>query len=204
MNMIHKSLKAGLQHVYLAAHDTVSNRRHATAPKRFLVVRHGGKGPRFYNVILDWVTRTLPDLRALFELRQLPCRIRDFSPYLLHIPWLQDPVQQWSAKAYRQANALAETCDECRIPVINRVDQLMNAAKSTGARLIASTGIRTPEAVLITDVDEFKQTMCGMKLPLLVREDWGHGGLVCRADKPADVRTPTSRRIASVHTHPSQ
>lgn len=180
----------------LKLHDAVQNRRFVKAEKRFLIVRHPGKYPHFYNVLLHWLEEQYPDVRAFFDLRSLPCRIPDWSRYVLHVPWLQDPVQRWSLSGYRQANRLAAQCDQRQIPIINRVDRLLNTAKSTGARLIGSTGIRTPKMVRIEDARQFRETHGGLELPILVREDWGHGGLVCRADTLAEVRKLPLRRFS--------
>ncbi len=147
-------------------------------------------------MLLHWLEQEFPEVRALFELHSIPCRIVDWSRYVLHVPWLQDPVQNWSPSAYRQANALAAQCDQRRIPIINRVDRLPNAAKSIGAQLIASAGIRTPKMVRIENPEQFRETRGGLDLPILLREDWGHGGLVCRADTPADARKLPLRRFA--------
>jgi hypothetical protein len=180
-------------------HDAIHNRRFANADQRILVARHPSKNPFFYDVLLHWLEQNFPPLRSFFELRSIPFRIPHGSRYALHVPWLQDPVQKWSPTVYRQANRLATECDDQGIPIINRVDRLVNAVKSTGARLIGSAGIRTPRMVLIENVEEFRETHGGLELPLLVREDWGHGGLVCRADTPSDVqKLPLQRFIRPV------
>ncbi len=190
------SLKAILGHWPLRLHDAIQNRRFATADQRFLVVRHPSKNPFFYDVLLHWLEQSFPAVRSLFELRTIPFHIPHGSNYVLHIPWLQDPVQKWSPTVYRQANRLATQCDDLGIPIINRVDRLPNAVKSTGARLIGSAGIRTPKMALIDNADEFRETHGGLELPLLVREDWGHGGLVCRADTSAEVQKLPLRRFS--------
>ena len=190
------SLKAMLGNWPLRLHDAIQNRRFAKADQRILIVRHPSKNPFFYDVLLHWLEEHFPAVRSLFELRTIPFRLRQGSRYVLHVPWLQDPVQKWSPTAYRHANRLAAECDDRGIPVINRVDRLTNAVKSTGARLIGSVGIRTPKMVLINNVDEFRETQGGLELPLLVREDWGHGGLVCRADTPAEVQQLPLQRFS--------
>jgi hypothetical protein len=181
-------LRDPLAPVRLWYQDFQSNRRYATAKKKILVVRHPHKNPGFYNIILDWLAEELPGIRALFELRQITCRVPDWSSYILHIPWLQDPVQQWSPKAYLQAKRLAAKCDEKEIPIINRVENLLNVTKSNGSLRIASAGIRTPRTIVIENIDDFKETLLGLSLPLIVREDWGHGGSMYRADRMDQIR----------------
>jgi hypothetical protein len=53
----------------------------------------------------------------------------------------------------------------------------------------------------IEDASAFRRTRLGLPLPLLVREDWGHGGAVLRADSDAEVRAlpiETLRRPVAV------
>jgi hypothetical protein len=156
--------------------DYKNNRRYANSEIKFLVVRHGRYKPRRYDIILDWIAANLPEIRPYFELHQLPCRITDWSKYRLHLPWLQDPVQQWSMRAYNQACRISRQCDALNIPVINRVENLVNASKSNGASIIGSTGIRTPRIVKITDFENFKKDLGGLELPFIIRDDWGHQG----------------------------
>jgi hypothetical protein len=72
--------------------------------------------------------------------------------------------------------------------VLNRVDRLLNAAKSRGAQIMRSVGATTPRMAPIADRREFAESLLGLTLPLFVREDWGHSRNVFRVDTPADVR----------------
>ena len=171
----------------LAIQDAAFNRRYVRGEQRFLVVHHPGVAFP-YAVLLHWLTLYFPEVRARFELHTLPTRVGGWSQYALHIPWLRDPVQDWSRMCYRFANRIAAQCDHRDIPVINRVDRLQNATKSTGAGLIASVGFTTPRMARIDNPDEFHRTRLGLRLPILVREDWGHGGPMLRADSDAEVR----------------
>jgi hypothetical protein len=169
--------------------DAARNRRWSQGKgPRILVTRDCSGDPLRYEVILDWVEANFPEIRAFFELHRLPFDARDLSRYGLHVPWLQDPVQQYAPRAYIWANQLAERCDAHGIPVINRVDRLTNATKALGSRLIASAGIRTPRTEWIRDIKEFRETLLGMSLPLIVREDWGHNAPMYRATTPNEAR----------------
>lgn len=172
----------------MALWDTLRNLRYTWGERRFLVVHHPSKQPFMYDTLLDWLAAYHPDVRALFELHLLPCAVRDWSRYALHVPWLQDPVEAWSPATYRLASRLAAACDRHGVPVVNRVERLANAAKSTGSRLIASTGFRTPRMARIDDPGEFRRTLLGIPLPLFVREDEGHGGPMLRADTEEEAR----------------
>ena len=158
------------------------------------MVRRWEFKPHFYEVILRWVYDNFPQYYPMFRIRYLPCSVPRHRNVVLHIPWLQDPVQRWSKRRYRQANRLADQCDERGIAIINRVDRLLNASKSVGAQRIAEAGLRTPRTVPIADVDEFRETMLGIDLPLFVRDDWRHGGQMLRADTREEVhRLPVDR-----------
>lgn len=173
-------LRRRFPHLYFSIRNGVENRRLATAGQRFLVARHSSD-PRAYDLLLTWLGDRFPEVRRHFEVQLLPCRIKATSRYALHIPWLQDPVQHWSAQAYAQAMRLSADCDACGIPIVNRVERLTNAGKSATAARLAQLGIRTPRIVPIGDVETFRQTACGLQFPLIVREDWGHGGAMLRA-----------------------
>ena len=163
---------------------------------RFLIVRHPKYRKHFLDIIADWVRVAFPEFHPLFELRVLPCRFVYWSDIVLHVPWLQDPVQRWSVEAYEQANRLAAECDRRGIPIVNRVDRLLNASKSVGAQLMAQAGVRTPQMMPIHDPAEFKETLLGMTPPLFVREDWGHGGRSYRIDKREDALQIPFEKIA--------
>jgi hypothetical protein len=162
--------------------------RRPSPRSRLLIVRHRTYQRQFFDVILKWIAANVPELLGLFDVHDLPVRIRDWSPYALHVPWLQDPVQQWSPEAYDQANRLAVECDARRIPVLNRVDCLINATKSRGAALMRGVGVATPRMAPIDDPREFERTLLGLAPPLFVREDWGHARHSFRVDSEADLR----------------
>jgi hypothetical protein len=157
-------------------------------PARILVARHPTFKRHFYDVVFKWLLKHHPDLLKLFRVVEFPAVPADLSPYALHIPWLQDPVQSWSQETYDWANLIAAECDRCGIPIINRVDCLTNAQKFEGARLMRSVGILTPTMARIDDAEKFSETCMGVPLPLFVREDWGHWGKICRADTIEQAR----------------
>ena len=181
--------------ISLSHHDAQQNGRFATAQERFHIVRHPHRRAHFYDVLLQWLEVNHPQVRSRFELHRLPCRIRARGRYVLHVPWLQDPVQAWSPTAYRQAHRLAQDCDAFEIPIINRVDGLVHAGKAAGAALIGAAGIRTARTARIDDRKVFKRSYGGLELPLIVREDWGHGGPITRVSSPAEFKRVPWRRL---------
>jgi hypothetical protein len=181
-------LVPSLLRLQLRVRDRPRNRRWVRGTDRVLVVRDASRIPEFYDVILDWIERNVPEIRPRFELRVLPCRIADWSLYALHVPWLQDPVESWSQKAYDWACVLASECDRRGIPVVNRVDRLRNAMKLEAATRLSRAGLPTPAMRLVENRREFVATRYGLNLPLFVREDAGHGGPMLRADTDAELR----------------
>jgi hypothetical protein len=155
--------------------------------RRFLIVRHRNYRRFFFDIVSRWVSVNLPSLESWFEVRDLPVRVKDWSRYALHVPWLQDPVQRWSMTTYTQALDLTEKCDQLGIPVVNRVDRLLNATKFRGAQLMQAAGVRVPRMALIQNTKAFEQDLHGLSLPLFIREDWGHERNVVRIDHPSDL-----------------
>ena len=147
----------------------------------------GGSKPRFYGVVLDWLAENHPEERARFELHTLPTRVRDWSRYRLHVPWLQDPVQSWSMRAFDRANRLAAECDERGIPVVNRVDRLINVSRSLAADKLASAGLRTAAVRPLSAGEDTLTSALEIRLPLVVREDRGHGGPMIRVDTEEEL-----------------
>jgi hypothetical protein len=66
---------------------------------------------------------------------------------------------------------------------MNRVDLLLNATKSRGAKLMSDVGVRVPRMALVQNTSEFEKTLLGLNLPLFIREDWGHERKVVRIDR---------------------
>jgi hypothetical protein len=159
-----------------------------TVPRqRFLIVRHKTYRRFFFEVIIRWLRTNLPEIAPWFEVRELPVRVKDWSRYCMHTAWLQDPVQRWSMKTYERALLLANQSREHGIPVLNSVDLLLNSTKSRGAKLMGDAGVRVPRMSLVQDVRAFEDNMNGLKLPLFIREDWGHERKVFRIDSPEQV-----------------
>jgi hypothetical protein len=157
--------------------------------RRVVIVRHAELAPHFYDVFLEWLAQELPEVRSRFELRSLPFLATRWSRYAACVLWLQDPPDMWSPSGYRLATRLVARCDARGIPLVNRVERLANAGKSMGARLIATAGLRTPRMAFIDDEEEFRRTRLGIPLPMFVREDWGHGGPLLRADTAEEARS---------------
>lgn len=168
-------LKGVVRQLPCTVRDAVRNRRFVRGNRRVLVVRHAGRRPNAGADFLDWLQRRFPDVRARFELSLLPCRLRDWSPYVLCAAWLPDPVGQWSPKAYAQARELEETCRREGISVINPVACASRSVKSVRAKFLKAAGIRTPRAIPIENAEHFRSTIAALGLPLIICEDGGHG-----------------------------
>lgn len=162
---------------------------------QILLLRHSTYMTHFYDVVLDWIHSRSPDCLHHFMVLDLPGVMREWGVVRLMVPWLQDPVQNWSARIYDHVIALQRECDHRRIPVINRVENLANAGKAEAARRLRAVGMHTPDIVPIVDREAFSRDFCGLAFPLFVREDWGHGGAMLRADTPDQARALPIRRF---------
>ena len=150
---------------------------------RILAVQHAEVRKGFYDVMLDWAREHFPALHALFDVRVLPVQPHWWGVRAL-VPWLQDPVQQWSLPTYAEAMRLQAACDLRRIQVVNRVERLVHAGKIDGAARIAAAGFRVPRMVRVLSREEFCRDAGGLTFPIFIREDWGHGYTMVRADTP--------------------
>jgi hypothetical protein len=187
LNQLRLRVKAAALQLTYHRRDAQWNRHSTAATQRFLIVRHSAKQPYKYHDFLHWIEEEFPEIRSRIELRLLPCPVDDWSRYALCVPWLQDPVEDWSPSSYALAQQLAADCDRHGIPIINRVDSLSRAMKSVAALRIARTEVRTPRTIPIYDVKRFRETLCGLKLPLMVREDRGHGGPLVLMERKSDL-----------------
>ncbi|MCB1499004.1 MAG: hypothetical protein KDK07_04315 [Bauldia sp.] len=160
----------------------------ATSPspsdRPILVVREApppGR-PHAYDVVLQWIAENFPGYASLFRIEHLPIAPTGDTSESVLVPWLRDPVEAWSMERYEEAMALIRACDSRGVPVVNRVDRLLNATKARGAELMASSGVRVPKTARIESVEAFRDTLCDIPLPLIVREDWGHQHPMLRVD----------------------
>lgn len=153
-----------------------------------LIVRHPTKMTRFYDVVLNWMANHAPECRDHFEVKNLPCDVTDWGKLRLLVPWLQDPVQAWSPDTYDLIEKMADQCESRGIPVINRARNLVNAGKTAAAEIISKSGFRTPRTLRILDMQAFRQDFNGMSVPFFVREDWGHGSAILRANTLDEAR----------------
>jgi hypothetical protein len=193
-------LKGGLLRLPYQAHDARRNRTWATAASRFLIVRHAGRTPYLQDYFLQFLERKLPEIRRRFELRLLPCSIRDWSPLAVFAPWLQDPAEDWlPVKAWANLRQLEGECDARGIPVINRVGRLSRAVKSVASGLIAAAGARAPRIVAIGDPRRFDPDALGLTFPFLIREDRAHTRPACLVES----RQALARLAWSRFRHPA-
>lgn len=156
---------------------------------RILVTQHPTDHPRFYGELIQWTADHVPEFARLFYVADLPARLIPWPQIALHTAWLQDPVQAWSRETYEHELRIAAACDRMGIPILNRVERLTNAGKHRAAEIMRSVGLNVPASALITDADEFRRTLMGLRPPLLVREDWAHWGPMARAETADEARS---------------
>jgi hypothetical protein len=164
------------RYVMTPCSDWVQNSRLLTDEPRFLILRHRAHLTRYYDGFVRWLGSEMPDVRARFELQSLPCLVRDWSRFRLLVPWLPDPMLHEKPRIRARVKRIELHCQQHGIAVINPVDQVLKTAKSTGAEIIRSVGIRAPRATQITDLRNFHRNLGGLEFPLLIREDRAHAG----------------------------
>ena len=169
--------------------DIVTNWRWARDPQRILILRHAHRNPDAYCVFLNWLAEDHPQIRRHFEVCTLPLFNPRWANYRLCVPWLNDPVQDWSPWGYEQILRIQTKCQDNDIPVINPVDRLLNASKLEGPKRMAAAGLRVPKAQAISDQEQFKDSFCGFEFPFIVREGRGHGGRMLKIDNADEARS---------------
>jgi hypothetical protein len=169
------ALQSTLRRVPLRIHDAIENRRHATATPRILITRPTARREATFDDFLPWVTAEVPELRSRIEFHRLPCRVRDWSPIGLHVSWMGDTFDLWSARTARWAGRLVEECRQRGIALVNPANLMPNSGKSRGAELMRTAGLRTPYSVRITDPAAFRRDCGGLAPPFLIREERCHG-----------------------------
>lgn len=175
-------------HIRVSVADARENTRWHSSGPRILVVRHGGMKPYQHHYYLNWLAREFPELRSLFELRLLPCKVQDWSRYRLYLPWFSDSAIDWMAPgAYARALDLEAECQSHGIPIINSIVRTPNRVRSVAAVRLAAEGIRTPRVAVISNPEQFRSDLGGLNLPLIVRDDCGHGREVVLVKQPSDL-----------------
>jgi hypothetical protein len=176
------------RHVRVSVADARENKRWLRSGPRILIARHAGQKPYTQHYYLNWLAQEFPELRSLFELRLLPCKVRDWSRYRLYIPWFPDSAIDWMAPAaYARALDLEAECEARGIPVINSIAHTPNRIRTVACVRLAAEGIRTPHVAPISNPQQFRSDLCGLNLPLIVRDDCGHGQEVVLVKQPSDL-----------------
>ena len=155
--------------------DHVSNLCRVRGDRRICLMRH--RASNYYRHLLGWVAKEIPEVRHHMELSVLSRPIRDCSQYALLVPWINEVYLHFRRPVLERALAVEERFRQHGVPVVNPAKQVLNADKYSSARILAETGIRTPEMAIIEDVDHFRQDLAGMQPPILVRNRLGHAGI---------------------------
>jgi len=162
---------------------------------RILVLRHRNQDPAFYDQFLLWLVHEYPEQAPHFYVHDLPDPVPDHPSYRLLVPWMQDPIQDWSPIVFSQVSRLSELLRERDIPTINRVENQTNTTKFQGSEIIRSASLRTPKMCLIDDPEAFRAAPT-LEFPFLIREDRGHRGPMIRVESEADVQSVDFSEIA--------
>lgn len=163
-----------------AVSDTLRNRRHRSKDRRFLILRHSARNPHFHDYLLNWLESEVPSVRALFEPRLLPFYGIDWSRYLVCAPWLQDPAEDWMPRgSWKRLQRIQQQCEQRGIAIINPVQNISRATKTSGARIISKLGVRVPRAISVSDPKGFTERSHDLRFPVIIREDRKHSAPTC-------------------------
>lgn len=185
--------------IVIGAQDSALNKRWRGGEPDILLIRHPQKGPWFYRQFLDWLGSNFPQVRQRFELALLgQGNAIDPSRYRLLVPWLQDPVQAWSMKAYAQACSLAARFEAQGLPVINKPEALANSAKSTMLDTTRALGIRAARSIPIGRVADLHRAAVELGYPFILRPDHVHGLKGVRIEGQSDIDRISERSLSAI------
>jgi hypothetical protein len=88
---------------------------------------------------------------------------------------------------YARALDLEAECKSRGIPVINSIAHTPNRIRSVAFVRLAAEGIRTPHVAPISNPQQFRSDLCGLNLPLIVRDDCDHGKEIVLVKHPSDL-----------------
>lgn len=154
----------------------------------------------FYTEWLAWTAQHDPDLHSRVRLNHLPTAL-SVKPAAFHA-WIQDPVRERSESVFRQLEGLERSARRRGANIIQPVAALSNSLRAEQFERLTRAGLRSPRVVQV-DAD-FANDLGGLSLPIVVREDWGHGKQMLRLDSRAEVvawldsLTPSTRRHVAV------
>jgi hypothetical protein len=128
-----------------------------------------------YDVVAQWIRQKHPELAPLFHLCKLPFRLGADSPYSLLVQWIQDPLHVTDPFNYLYALELQSDFDAAGFPVVNRVERQANTGKLEARKRLCEAGVCTPKIRSFATKTDFLDSVRSLPLPLIVREDVGHG-----------------------------
>jgi hypothetical protein len=143
---------------------------------RILITRMPPYRPHHYDIVLEFIARNHRELAPLFDIQQVGARLGPDSEIRCHVPWLQDPLGDFNVPAYQKALELESDCLARGIPVVNRVSRHHHAKKAEASQRMLAAGIKTARTVAIDDEAFFRDALCGLNPPVLLRDDSLHRG----------------------------
>jgi len=160
--------------------------RDRNEPPLFIVAETGAAGKPdgyFYTEWLAWAAQNDPVLHTRVRLNHLPTELTG-KPAAFHA-WVQDPVRERSMPVFRQLEDLERGARRRGAHVVQPVAVLSNSLREVQFERLTRAGLRSPRVVEV-DAD-FADDLGGLSLPIVVREDWGHGKPMLRLDSRDEV-----------------
>lgn len=173
---IPESIRCQVRYHSRGVRDAVQNRGRGVGRPRILFLRSAMHRMDYYRTFLSWLAETVPQLYAACEVRSLPLKLRDWTPYGVVMSWIGDSglaPGRWERAAMQQLEWKLQSHGIARV---NSMAATLGAAKLQGARTMARAGLRTPRVRWIEDARRFQHDPEDFPFPLLIRENYGHAG----------------------------
>lgn len=186
-------LKSLLGRLPTALDDARRNLACTASDQRMVVMRHPGKHASMWRDFARWVRRCVPQLHERLEFRHVLSQPRRLDRVSACIGWIHDTLELWSPQSYQLACRHLELFRAAGIQCVNPMDQMARVGKLVGSEAMRSAGVRTPQCVWLPapwrhDPGQRDCEALGLKFPVLIREQRGHGQPSLLFNGPEELR----------------
>lgn len=154
---------------------------------------HGNSNLNYY--FAEWVRVNFPEAHQQICYRRVTDKPEALAGCRAATFWLQDPVQGWSERVYRQCLKIEAHCDSEGIQLINRPSRYRNVDRYEASLRLARAGFRTPAVERIPSWQDFLAQAGGLQFPFILRERVGQTGTLYKIDSPDALRNPELLRL---------
>ena len=161
--------------------DSRRNAR-ASGERRILVAHSALERPAGLRQFLTWTEANVPTLRQALEFQQLSRQPIDVSKYGVVAFWGGATLIDRAPWLFRAALELAGRALASGVATINSPDFWPNAIPTRAAKLLATSGLRTPRICALRGESDRGRDCGGLPWPVYVRDD------SCRKAEPILAR----------------